>query len=299
MSISRVENEQRRRRRTGDARTGTSTLLLALYLAVLTFPQTCNSFQLKNIFSGIGKTASATLPVSGFGAKSAAVQTARSELIDTISETGNGKDAPLSTQIKVLGLVDYLESNAPVSKTLLTDPGEYGAVNGRWYLQYTQPSEPEGVDVENLTPWAPAESTLDTTNMLDTRRANNEGSVSFLGVVKVDTSSKLTTQTIGVEERSFANAVEQDFGTIEVKGTFEFDSVPNRIVAAFDTGSLTLNNGFVLDFSFLFAVRAFLKGGLKAGGWLETTYIDDDIRIGRGNRGSLFVLTRNQDTVTA
>ncbi len=27
-------------------------------------------------------------------------------------------------------------------------------------------------------------------------------------------------------------------------------------------------------------------------GWLEITYLDDDLRIGRGNQGSLFVLTR-------
>eukprot|EP00531_Pseudo-nitzschia_arenysensis_P002873 CAMPEP_0116143602 /NCGR_PEP_ID=MMETSP0329-20121206/15541_1 /TAXON_ID=697910 /ORGANISM="Pseudo-nitzschia arenysensis, Strain B593" /LENGTH=297 /DNA_ID=CAMNT_0003638939 /DNA_START=51 /DNA_END=944 /DNA_ORIENTATION=+ len=292
-----------RRRRAGVAvatvTSSASTFLLTILLFVV-LPKTSTSFQLKNIFSGFAKATSSTLTLPGIDETSKAVKTARSELLETISNTENGKEAELSTQIKVLGLIDYLETNAPVSRTLLTDPNEYEAIDGRWFLQYTQPSEPEGVDLENdIEPWTPAESTLSTTNRLDTRRANNEGSVSFLGVVKVDTSSKLTTQTIGVEERSFANAVKQDFGTIEVKGTFEFDSVPNRIVAAFDTGTLTLNNGFILDFSFLFAARAILKGGLKAGGWLETTYIDDDIRIGRGNRGSLFVLTRNQDTVTA
>ncbi len=279
---------------------GINALTIILTILVV-LPKSCTSFQLKNIFSGFAKaTKSSTLTLPGSDETSAAVKTARSELLETISNTKNGKEAELSTQIKVLGLVNYLETNAPVSKNLLTEPSEYEAIDGRWYLQYTQPSEPEGVDLENdIGPWTPAQSTLSTTNRLDTRRANNEGSVSFLGVVKVDTSSKLTTQTIGIQDRSFANAVKQDFGTIEVKGTFEFDSVPNRIVAAFDTGTLTLNNGFVLDFSFLFAARAILNGGLKAGGWLETTYIDDDIRIGRGNRGSLFVLTREQDTVTA
>ncbi|NEP29276.1 PAP/fibrillin family protein, partial [Moorena sp. SIO3I6] len=27
-------------------------------------------------------------------------------------------------------------------------------------------------------------------------------------------------------------------------------------------------------------------------GWLEITYLDDDLRIGRGNQGSVFVLTK-------
>jgi hypothetical protein len=145
--------------------------------------------------------------------------------------------------------------------------------------------------------WKPSQSTLAETNKLDTRKANNEGAVSFLGVIKVDTSSKVTTQTIGVDTKLFSNAVIQDFGTIEVRGFFELDSVPNRIVASFQNGSLTLTNGFVLDFSFLFALRSLFKGGQTAGGWLETTYLDENLRIGRGNRGSLFVLTRDQDTV--
>jgi hypothetical protein len=29
-------------------------------------------------------------------------------------------------------------------------------------------------------------------------------------------------------------------------------------------------------------------------GWLDITYLDDDLRIGRGNEGSVFVLTRNK-----
>ena len=29
-------------------------------------------------------------------------------------------------------------------------------------------------------------------------------------------------------------------------------------------------------------------------GWLEITYLDDDLRIGRGNQGSLFVLTKDE-----
>ncbi|RMF69823.1 MAG: fibrillin, partial [Cyanobacteria bacterium J069] len=27
-------------------------------------------------------------------------------------------------------------------------------------------------------------------------------------------------------------------------------------------------------------------------GWLDITYLDDDLRIGRGNEGSVFVLTK-------
>mmetsp|Transcript_18163 Transcript_18163/g.41694 ORF Transcript_18163/g.41694 Transcript_18163/m.41694 type:complete len:293 (+) Transcript_18163:440-1318(+) len=271
---------------------------LVVALGVFLSPQTCTSFEIGKVLSRFGSSPP-TISFPGAGNSNAAAQQVRSakkELLDTISITNNGKDSSLETQVRVLGLVDYLETNAPVSKTLLTDPTEAKIVDGTWYLQYTQPSEPEGVDMEkDVKPWTPEESSI--TKKLDSRQAKNEGSVSFLGLFSVDTSKKLTTQTIGVEDKLFANAVEQDFGTIEVKGFFEIDSVPNRIIASFEQGTLTLKNGSVIDFSFLFALRAILKGGLKAGGWLETTYIDEDVRIGRGNRGSLFVLTRNKDLV--
>ncbi|VEU37095.1 unnamed protein product [Pseudo-nitzschia multistriata] len=268
-------------------------------LIVILSSQRCLSFGLGKVFSRFGSS-SPSLSVPGIGEKNKIteqVQTAKKELIETISNTNNGKESSLDTQIRVLGLIDYLETNAPVSESLLTDKTESDAIDGVWYLQYTQPSEPEGVDMENdIKPWTPEETAI-TKEFEKSIQVKNSGSVSFLGLLNVDTSKRLTTQTIGVEKKLFANAVEQDFGTIEVKGFFEIDSVPNRIIASFENGTLTLKSGFVIDFSFLFALRSYLNGGLKAGGWLETTYIDKDIRIGRGNRGSLFILSRDEDTI--
>ena len=33
----------------------------------------------------------------------------------------------------------------------------------------------------------------------------------------------------------------------------------------------------------------------RENGWLETTYVDEQWRIGRGNKGTLFILTRDPD----
>ena len=52
----------------------------------------------------------------------------------------------------------------------------------------------------------------------------------------------------------------------------------------------------VLDLGFLFNLQA-LVAGTDENGWLETTYLSDRVRIGRGNKGSLFVLTRDLDSV--
>ena len=168
------------------------------------------------------------------------------------------------------------------------------AIDGVWYLQYTQPSD---IGVAEIEPWIPESSTLESVSKIDSRPAENKGTISFLGTIAVDTSNRLTTQTIDVKANTLANFVEQDFGSVLVQGSFELDSVPNRVVVTFERCEITLNNGFVFDLSFLFGLRAILNGGEKAGGWLETTYIDEDMRIGRGNRGSLFILTRDAGAV--
>jgi hypothetical protein len=114
----------------------------------------------------------------------------------------------------------------------------------------------------------------------------------------VDTSNRLTTQIFDVEKMRVSNNVEQDFGTITVEGTFRpSDSVANRAIVAFEKCEITLNNGFVLSLGFLFSALAAVRGGIKDSGWLETTYLDEDLRLGRGNKGSLFVLTRDRNAV--
>jgi hypothetical protein len=263
-------------------------------LAIITIH--IDGFQLANLSSFF--TSAGNKKIGLPSSSSPQVDTAKDQLLQTISNTKNGKDATLETQKLVLRLVDFLESTAPVSKTLLTDPKEAQEIDGVWYLQYTQPSD-IGTTSDDIKQWTPETSNLELVSKLDTKQANNKGAVSFLGTVKVDTSDKLTTQTIDIENGRIGNFVEQDSFTVKVEGGYELDSVPNRVIVSFEKCEITFkSNGFVLDLSFLFALRALFKGGVRASGWLETTYLDQDIRIGRGNRGSLFVLTRDRAAVS-
>lgn len=75
------------------------------------------------------------------------------------------------------------------------------------------------------------------------------------------------------------------------------DTVKTRAVVAFDRADIALKSGVVLRLGFLFSIIAAFRGGIKDNGWLETTYLDDEMRIGRGNKGSLFILTRKNDAV--
>ena len=96
------------------------------------------------------------------------------------------------------------------------------------------------------------------------------------------------------------NEVKTGFGQVTVGGTFRPSTkVPLRAIVAFDIAKVALDVGFTIDLGFLLDLRAALKNGNKEAGWVETTYISDDMRIGRGNKGSLFILTRDSDAVKA
>jgi len=91
--------------------------------------------------------------------------------------------------------------------------------------------------------------------------------------------------------------VNLDFGQVTLGGIFRpSPNVYNRAIISFREARITLNNGFVVDIGFLFSILAIVRG-TKDNGWLETTYLGEDMRLGRGNKGTMFVLTRDIDAV--
>ena len=103
----------------------------------------------------------------------------------------------------------------------------------------------------------------------------------------MDTSNRAAKQIIDVSKAYVANEVDLDFGHVAVGGTFrQSEKAPNRVVVSFDKVEITLNNGPKLNLGFLFSLRALVKGTAETG-WLETTYVDNNMRIGRGNKGKI------------
>jgi len=88
------------------------------------------------------------------------------------------------------------------------------------------------------------------------------------------------------------------FSCVRVGGSFRLsEKNKRRAVVAFNICKIGTKFGINLDLGFLFKIQAALKGTDESG-WLETTYLSENVRIGRGNKGSMFVLTRDQDAVT-
>jgi len=220
--------------------------------------------------------------------------TQKKQILEAVSFTSNGKTATPEQQAKVLALVRKLETEAPPSDKLLSDPAQAQVIDGTWYLQYTSPSNVGDAD-EFPDSWKPEFATEGEAN-IETKQFQAKGSVSAAGI-KVDTSNRVVEQIIDVAQSRVTNRVNLGWGTAIAGGTFrQSTKVPNRAVVSFDTAEITLNNGLKIDLGFAFSVIGFLRRS-KENGWLETTFVDGDMRIGRGNKGTMFVLTRNADAV--
>mmetsp|Transcript_7893 Transcript_7893/g.15996 ORF Transcript_7893/g.15996 Transcript_7893/m.15996 type:complete len:149 (-) Transcript_7893:3263-3709(-) len=76
------------------------------------------------------------------------------QLLETISNTQNGRTAAPPTQAKVLSIVREIEKSAPFGS--LSNPEEVKGLDGTWYLQYTSPSQIDNEE-ELVDTWTPVD----------------------------------------------------------------------------------------------------------------------------------------------
>ena len=240
------------------------------------FVQPVHSFNLPKIFK----------PPSLPKIQTENIPSKEAELLTAISYTAGGKNADTTTQVQVSKMVRDLETNYPPSENLLSDPEEAKILDGDWYLQYTRASDDA---------WVPVDAS-EGESKIETRKFEAAGSVSG-GGIPVDASKNIPRQSFDISNSRVQNEIMTGIGLVTVAGRFrQSKAVPNRAVVAFDTAKIDLNFGPTLDISIVFKIRAAVKGTDEAG-WVETTYCSNNVRIGRGNKGSMFVLTRDIDAV--
>lgn len=227
------------------------------------------------------------------------------ELLESISFTNNGKSATTSQQQKVIQLVGDLEASYPSDDDALTNPAKIPQLDGTWFLQYTSPSIVDDVqDSDDVADDEEEEATKlwkvsNPEENIEVQPFNAQGTVSAAGIFTVDVSNRASKQIfdLNAQPPTVFNEVELDFGKVTVGGTIRIsDLAKNRAVVSFKVCKIALKIGLTLDLGFLFTLRA-IASGTDESGWLETTYLSDKVRIGRGNKGSLFVLTRELDAV--
>mmetsp|Transcript_6811 Transcript_6811/g.17400 ORF Transcript_6811/g.17400 Transcript_6811/m.17400 type:complete len:271 (-) Transcript_6811:2070-2882(-) len=152
-------------------------------------------------------------------------------------------------------------------------------LSGTWELLYQAPSKA----AESLSEY-------------DKRALTIEGP--FLSRFKPLTRGLLRTtsniQNISVDEGTIENIAEFKManrisGRLVIYGTVDLPDVPPESTG---TKAYVTFTRFVLDFPRLPNISISLGGKNPPKGWLRTTYLDDEVRIGRGDKGSVFVAKR-------
>ena len=247
------------------------------------------------------------------------------ELFSTIKSTSPSKEATPATEgkEKLLSLLSNVPPNEPTPSDLTADilqavkdleetcptPEEdvLQAVAGNWELLWTaqdvsslpqkrinlrswvNPLENQSYSNNPLgrsNPLFPKEiqDNLEKTGILSERKSEN----TIISTQAIDLKRGRVRNVVAVEVNNPTPILSKDgiskgFITVDVKATPNADDA-RRIDVKFDRCKVAIQDSPVnLDFGL---------GIIGPTGWLRTLYVDDDIRITRGHKGSVFILSR-------
>lgn len=191
----------------------------------------------------------------------------KTDLLDAIAPTNRGLLAAPDQKQDILSKVTRLEQRNPTPAPLAATE----LLNGNWQLLYTTSSELLGIDRVPLLK---------------------------LGNIY---------QCVRIEQQRIYNLAEIKSalgGLVSVTATFEPVS-DQRVNVRFDRAIFGLQSmlGYQAPSQFIEAMKQTDKFNWLQGidftvtsdrdpGWLEITYLDSTLRIGRGNQGSVFVLRK-------
>eukprot|EP00471_Norrisiella_sphaerica_P012842 CAMPEP_0184503910 /NCGR_PEP_ID=MMETSP0113_2-20130426/52172_1 /TAXON_ID=91329 /ORGANISM="Norrisiella sphaerica, Strain BC52" /LENGTH=216 /DNA_ID=CAMNT_0026893495 /DNA_START=173 /DNA_END=823 /DNA_ORIENTATION=+ len=188
----------------------------------------------------------------------------KTRLIQAAAPTKRGTNASMSQQQAILDQIKELESmNSEGSPTSSPD------ISGWWSLVYQSTPEPS-------EKWDP----------------NTEVEGPFLAAFKPLTRdlvrSRGNFQEIDVDTGKVQNLAKFTFlgrpGTLNIQGSCSVAS-PTRVDVTFEAVDIRIEG--------LGSWRVPLNW-VNPKGWVETTYLDPDFRIGRGDKGSVFIAARTK-----
>ena len=242
-------------------------------------------------------------PPTASPAEDPAVNAAKTQMLDAFYGTNRGLDASSAVRAEVNELIARLEAMNPTPSPSY----ELAALSGRWRLVYTSNSEVMILlAAENL----PGLSVGDITQTIDGvgGRVENrvqlsapllESSVSANASFEGRSPKRLQVKfdEAGVETPTIVNDVFQYMSlpmTVDVMGQ-SIDTGPlAALMEPFQSGLSGALDGVKNAVKDLPGLKVPLPESATPGSeaWLLTTYLDGNLRIARGDGGSVFVLTK-------
>jgi hypothetical protein len=194
--------------------------------------------------------------------------TKKAELLEAIAGKNRGLLADEKDRVMVLSLVEQLEDYNPTPYPLEAK----GLLNGDWRLLYTTSSGILGLDRFPLLQLGDVYQCIRVEEQKVYNIAEIVGLPFTEGIVSV-------VATFDVVSKKRVN-VKFERSIIGLQRFLNYRS-PAEFIKEIEAGK----KFFPLDFSI---------ANREQKGWLEITYLDGDLRIGRGNEGSVFVLAKEK-----
>lgn len=190
----------------------------------------------------------------------------KAELLEAIAGKNRGLLANEIDNARVLSAIQQLEDINPTKKPLEAKD----LLNGDWRLLYTTSKSILGLDRFPLFKLGQIYQCIRVSEAKVYNIAEIIGLPMLEGLVSVAASFD------PVSERRINVIFERSIIGLQ---RFLSYQTPAKMIQQIESGKKFLPIDFKID-----------RGEQK--GWLETTYLDQDMRIGRGNEGNVFVLTK-------
>ncbi len=223
----------------------------------------------------------------------------RTQLEDELLSTIRNTDKRLDNSDDIAELVLKLEEAQP--KFGIDQPAIAPEVKGRWRLLHTNnadtasPIQRKAVDASKYNIY----QDIFVKNVDDVDRLIVSQVVKFGDNVQLAVDALASTAEYPLEELTKREGTGKVLG-LNILGVSlvgeeaeENPDRPNsRIDFVFDEGNFELGNGFTIPYPVPFRLPI-LRDTVK--GWIDITYLSDRIRISRGNKGTTFVLVKEED----
>lgn len=228
------------------------------------------------------------------GSSSSTNNAAKEQLLDLLAAVPRNKATSRRQTQDILHQVRQLEPSCP------TNPADVlPQLAGTWELLWTAQDRQSSDDLSAFRWINPLENQAYSNNPqgranavlpLDMQQALTDRGL-LSDTPEQPTTGRRSTQTIDLKNQRVINVVslnlpQQSTATLTVSVKFTPDAPDaRRVNVKFDAFAVKFNKAERLNLPL---------GLLGPTGWLRTTYIDDDLRVTRGHKGSVFVLRRQK-----
>lgn len=190
----------------------------------------------------------------------------KAELLEAIAGKNRGLLANEIDNVRVLSAIQQLEDTNPTRKPLEAKD----LLNGDWRLLYTTSKGILGLDRFPLFKMGQIYQCIRVSEAKVYNIAEIVGLPMLEGLVSV-------AATFEPVSESRVNVIFER-SIVGLQRFLSYDT-PAKLIQQIESGKKFLPLDFKID-----------RGEQK--GWLDTTYLDEDMRVGRGNEGNVFVLTK-------